>query len=192
MPEEPSQKEESKEETKEDSKYRLPRFIFKKQEISHFSEGDLHIKPIPIYSEVKKETSLCFRALGPRQAGRLNAAKAKALGVPMGKKLGLLKNGESVELEDGTVIHPHQVLQPPEPAEGAFILFIPSVEYLKSLVSSSEFTPYFADNLNSKEQIISVVYHSCPVEVLEDPRYIHFIHKFSPNTLHLLDCRTPV
>ena len=51
--------------------------------------------------------SLCFLARGQRPAGRMDAAKAKALGVPSGKKLGLLKKGESVELEDGSVVHPH-------------------------------------------------------------------------------------
>ena len=51
--------------------------------------------------------SLCFLARGQRPAGRMDPAKAKALGVPSGKKLGLLKKGESVELEDGSVVHPH-------------------------------------------------------------------------------------
>ncbi|MFA9516654.1 ribonuclease Z [Halopenitus sp. H-Gu1] len=47
--------------------------------------------------------------------GRFDRPKAEELGVPSGPKFGRLHEGESVELEDGTVVRPEQVVGPPRP-----------------------------------------------------------------------------
>jgi len=47
--------------------------------------------------------------------GRFDRPKAEELGVPIGPKFGDLHSGESVELEDGTVVRPEQVVGPPRP-----------------------------------------------------------------------------
>jgi len=47
--------------------------------------------------------------------GRFHPEKAKALGVPEGGLWGRLQHGEDVELEDGRVVHPRQVVDPPRP-----------------------------------------------------------------------------
>ncbi|MFC6753641.1 ribonuclease Z [Halorubrum tibetense] len=47
--------------------------------------------------------------------GRFDRPKAEALGVPVGPAFGRLHAGESVELDDGTVVESDQVVGPPRP-----------------------------------------------------------------------------
>jgi ribonuclease Z len=49
------------------------------------------------------------------RAGRFDRERAAALGVPVGPKFGRLQQGEAVELDDGSVVRPEQVLGPPRP-----------------------------------------------------------------------------
>jgi ribonuclease Z len=47
--------------------------------------------------------------------GRFDREHAEELGVPVGPKFSALHRGESVELDDGTVVHPEQVVGDPRP-----------------------------------------------------------------------------
>jgi ribonuclease Z len=47
--------------------------------------------------------------------GRFDRERAEELGVPVGPKFGRLHDGESVELDDGRVIEPEQVVGDPRP-----------------------------------------------------------------------------
>ncbi|WP_380681425.1 ribonuclease Z [Salinigranum sp. GCM10025319] len=47
--------------------------------------------------------------------GRFDRERAEELGVPVGPKFGKLHDGESVELDDGRVIRPEQVVGEPRP-----------------------------------------------------------------------------
>jgi ribonuclease Z len=47
--------------------------------------------------------------------GRFDRERAEELGVPVGPKFSRLHEGEPVELADGTVVHPDQVVGPPRP-----------------------------------------------------------------------------
>lgn len=47
--------------------------------------------------------------------GRFDVAAARALGVPPGPMFGLLQRGQSVTLDDGTLVEPEQVLGPARP-----------------------------------------------------------------------------
>ena len=47
--------------------------------------------------------------------GRFDRPKAEELGVPVGPAFGRLHDGEAVELDDGTVVEPDQVVGPPRP-----------------------------------------------------------------------------
>ena len=46
-----------------------------------------------------------------RVPGKFLPAKAQELGVPRGHLYGVLKGGQQITLQDGTIIHPHQVKQ---------------------------------------------------------------------------------
>ncbi|MFB6352965.1 MAG: ribonuclease Z [Halobacteriales archaeon] len=47
--------------------------------------------------------------------GRFDRERAEELGVPVGPKFSRLHDGEPVELDDGTVVEPDQVVGPPRP-----------------------------------------------------------------------------
>jgi len=47
--------------------------------------------------------------------GRFDREEAETLGVPVGPKFSRLHEGQSVELDDGTVVRPEQVVGPPRP-----------------------------------------------------------------------------
>ncbi|APX97664.1 ribonuclease Z [Natronorubrum daqingense] len=47
--------------------------------------------------------------------GRFDRERAEELGVPVGSKFSTLHEGDSVELEDGTVVEPEQVVGDPRP-----------------------------------------------------------------------------
>ena len=47
--------------------------------------------------------------------GRFDRERAEELGVPEGPKFSRLHEGETVELDDGTVVEPEQVVGPPRP-----------------------------------------------------------------------------
>jgi len=47
--------------------------------------------------------------------GRFDRPRAEELGVPVGPAFGRLHAGETVELDDGTVVEPEQVVGPPRP-----------------------------------------------------------------------------
>ncbi len=49
--------------------------------------------------------------------GRFDAEKADALGVPFGPERGRLQRGETITLDDGTVIHPDQLIGEPRPGK---------------------------------------------------------------------------
>lgn len=55
-------------------------------------------------------TSVGYKLSEDEKRGRFNREKAEELGVPPGPKFGDLADQKSIELEDGTVINPDQVL----------------------------------------------------------------------------------
>jgi ribonuclease Z len=59
--------------------------------------------------------SVGYALIEDERKGRFDRERAEELGVPVGPKFSQLHNGESVELDDGTVIHPEQVVGPPRP-----------------------------------------------------------------------------
>jgi len=59
--------------------------------------------------------SLGFALVEHPRPGRFDVDAADALGVPSGPARGLLQAGESITLEDDTVVTPDEVLGPPRP-----------------------------------------------------------------------------
>lgn len=68
--------------------------------------------------------------------------KAKELGVPVGKLFGVLQNGSNVELEDGTLVKPEQVMGPPR--MGRKFSYITDTMYL----------PFIADSVKNSDLLI--------------------------------------
>jgi ribonuclease Z len=61
--------------------------------------------------------TLGYRVQDKQRPGRFNVDKARALGIPEGPLYGKLQSGHSVQLPDGRLIHPSDVLGPPRPGK---------------------------------------------------------------------------
>ena len=57
--------------------------------------------------------ALGYRVQELARPGRFNLERARELGIPEGPLFGRLQLGKSIELDDGRVIHPSEVLGPP-------------------------------------------------------------------------------
>ncbi|MFB6250641.1 MAG: ribonuclease Z [Halobellus sp.] len=66
-------------------------------------------------TEHRNASSMGYALVEDDRRGRFDRERAEELGVPVGPKFGQLHNGESVELDDGTVIEPDQVVGDPRP-----------------------------------------------------------------------------
>jgi ribonuclease Z len=62
-----------------------------------------------------RTTSVGYALVEADRKGRFDREKAEDLGVPVGPKFSKLHDGEAVELDDGRVIEPEQVVGPPRP-----------------------------------------------------------------------------
>jgi ribonuclease Z len=58
-----------------------------------------------------------YRIQERERPGRFNLERARALDVPEGPLFGRLQSGKNVQLDDGRVIHPSDVLGPPRPGK---------------------------------------------------------------------------
>jgi ribonuclease Z len=72
--------------------------------------GDYNLVTFPVAHRVE---SLGFALVEHPRPGRFDVAAADALGVPSGPERGLLQAGESVQVADGRVVTPDEVLGPP-------------------------------------------------------------------------------
>ena len=74
--------------------------------------GEYNLVTFPVAHAVP---SLGFAVVEHPRPGRFDVDAADALGVPNGPARGLLQAGESITLEDDTVVTPDEVLGPPRP-----------------------------------------------------------------------------
>jgi ribonuclease Z len=61
--------------------------------------------------------ALGYRVAERTRPGRFNLERARALGIPEGPLYGRLQSGHDVQLADGRIIHPADVLGPPRPGK---------------------------------------------------------------------------
>jgi len=63
----------------------------------------------------RNASSMGYALIEDERKGRFDRERAEELGVPVGPKFGRLHDGEPVELDDGTVVRPEQVVGDPRP-----------------------------------------------------------------------------
>ncbi|KAJ1477720.1 hypothetical protein T484DRAFT_1820165 [Baffinella frigidus] len=76
---------------------------------------------------------------GPRfvdEEGKMDVAKAKALGVPLGPLLGQLKKGQNVTLPCGKVVRAEECVSPSEAGAVVGIIACPTLRHLPPLLAS--------------------------------------------------------
>ena len=89
---------------------------------------DFIITCIPVHRPDGSTSSVCYSCTIPALPGKFDVLKAMQLRVPKGPLFAKLKNGISVTLEDGTVIHPDQVLGPKDVSKAVIIVSHISLE----------------------------------------------------------------
>ncbi|MXR22613.1 ribonuclease Z, partial [Halobacterium bonnevillei] len=70
---------------------------------------------IRAFDTAHRTTSVGYALVEHDRKGRFDREKAEELGVPVGPKFSQLHEGTAVELEDGTVVRPEQVVGDPRP-----------------------------------------------------------------------------
>ncbi|ELY59202.1 ribonuclease Z [Natronococcus amylolyticus DSM 10524] len=87
--------------------------------ISEVGDGDVAYRAdefeVRAFATDHDTRSVGYALVEDDRKGRFDRERAEELGVPVGPKFSRLHEGESVELEDGTVVDPEQVVGDPRP-----------------------------------------------------------------------------
>ena len=95
----------------------------------HRPDYDIEVKPVADGTVVRRDeyevvafetdhgrvNSVGYAVVEDERKGRFDRDRAEELGVPPGPKFSTLHDGEPVELEDGTVVEPEEVVGEPRP-----------------------------------------------------------------------------
>ncbi|KAF7317823.1 hypothetical protein MKEN_00870200 [Mycena kentingensis (nom. inval.)] len=160
-------------------------------------------KPLPAFEltwSVHAPPTMAYVVVGPVVRGKFDVEKSLALGVPVNRR-SWLTDGKSivVKVKEGDevverVVKPEDCIGPSEPPAVAIILDVPSPEYIPSLVSSFQTSPFYAKFHSSipedmAKYAVRPVFHLCGAGVLEDPRYVEFMNGFPATTQHIISSR---
>ncbi|MFD1586082.1 ribonuclease Z [Halorientalis brevis] len=84
-----------------------------------------------------RATAVGYAIVEDDRKGRFNREKAEnELGISPGPEYSKLHNGESVELDDGTIVKPEQVVGPPRP--GRRVVYTGDTRPIESVVEAAE------------------------------------------------------
>ncbi|KAI8092716.1 beta-lactamase-like protein [Halteromyces radiatus] len=128
--------------------------------------------------------AISYICQGPETRGKFRVDKALELGVPKGPLFGKLQRGETVTLEDGTVVTKTQVCEPNIPGPIFMVIDCPDIRYIDDLVSSPKFTPY--QSMTDTQNIPKVIIHLVNNKVLANAKYQEWMNTFSPETEHII------
>jgi len=127
--------------------------------------------------------AISYICRGPEVKGKFNKAAAVALGIKPGPMYGKLHRGETVTLEDGTVVTPDQVCDPPIPGHAFIIVDCPSPEYIPSLTSSNLFSEHQGAPEGGR---LSVIFHMLGKNVLQTVEYQAWMKTFPTDVQHII------
>lgn len=165
--EESGKEEEKKEEEKVTLFNKQPNKLVQTDTMVEYHDAYLKVIPVKLVSSLDKKKQ-CFSFIGiPAQAkGKFLPQKAKDLNLNPKVHYRILQEGNSVTLEDGTVVYPFQVIETPQPSQMFILMFIPDESYLDSVystVNKQKFKAFFDRKINRKTHEVMVMYHSMPL-----------------------------
>ncbi|KAI9337231.1 beta-lactamase-like protein [Obelidium mucronatum] len=132
-------------------------------------------------NDTSSDTVISYICKGPISLGKFNIAAAKALGIPMGPMYANLKNGKSVTLADGRVIQPSECVSPSKPGPVFIIMDCPSVEYIPSILASTELNA-----ISHNAEPVQCIIHLLGDDVLEHPDYKTWMNSFGEDCQHIV------
>ncbi|GFO04211.1 ribonuclease z, mitochondrial, partial [Plakobranchus ocellatus] len=158
-----------------------------------FSDSALTIQAVPFYknsenqnktgasgpvlkkmrrdSSPQPETSVAYAYICQPKSplGKINVEKCLDAGITIGPMVGRLQRGESVTLDDGTIVHPDQVTDFSDSEKRPFLVVeCPSLEFLPSLIASESLGSRLK---SSGDDSFSLVVHMTPEEVYNSTQY---------------------
>ncbi|KZO98516.1 hypothetical protein CALVIDRAFT_469168, partial [Calocera viscosa TUFC12733] len=136
--------------------------------------------PAPDPPRAPYATSYFF--LGKQFRGKFDAATADALGVPKGRIRGLLANGQSITLENGTLVTPEMCLGKSVAPSAFIVVDCPNADYLENLLRAPAMQP----GAVSEDALVYTIVHRVGKDVLHDPRYVEWMHKWGAECHHLI------
>ncbi|KAF7509783.1 hypothetical protein GJ744_007478 [Endocarpon pusillum] len=98
------------------------------------------VDDLPPVRNIGFKPAMSYIVQGYPQRGKFDIRKAQALGVPEGPSYSSLAAGNSVTLEDGTIVTSDMVLGPTKPSRGIAIIELPSARYVENLIRRPEWT----------------------------------------------------
>lgn len=155
-----------------------------------FRDDKMQVWPIEVRNA---EGRVCYSYVcQPNQArGAFQPKKAKAIkGLVPKLHYKALTDGQSVTLEDGTIVEPSQVCEDPAPSQCFAFIFMEDSSYVDGFMKAYEDGCMLADFAapDADKQLVTF-YHSVPYEVIMDERYTKFmIDNFGNSVKHILDC----
>ena len=168
-------------------------FSYKKNEpnIKEIKDQNLEIIPICINPNNtlnnKNDYSMSYICIPTLKKPPFLIEKAKKLGLKPGPNYSKLQKGESITLDDGRIIKPEDVLGESHPSSAVYILYLPTFEHMKLLISDK----ILIDKItNKKNYINSLVVHISPFyDIINNEDYIKFMSLFGKETQHIIDCK---
>ena len=127
--------------------------------------GEYNLVTFPVAHAVE---SIGYTLVEQPRPGRFDVGAADALGVPSGPQRGLLQAGDSVELDDGRVVTPDEVLGPPRP--GRRVVLSGDTAYSPLVVEAArgaEVLVHEATFLDEERERAAETAHATAVEAAE-------------------------
>ncbi|GMG37590.1 unnamed protein product [Ambrosiozyma monospora] len=164
-------------------------FIFPKPGVNSSNPPgpNKYICNVELPSTVKNEKiSTSWIMQGDEIRGRFLPQKAKELGCKV-EHFKVLCSGKSVTLDDGTVVLPHQVLEPNRMFPPILFLDIPSEDHLDPVLKYNWMKELESVSGADGVKRYGVIYHFIGDDMhllLDDPKYVEFIKSFGEETIH--------
>jgi ribonuclease Z len=98
------------------------------------------IEDLPPVPDTGSKVAMSYIVQGYPQRGKFDIKKAQALGIPKGRSYSSLAAGESITLENGTVVTPDMVLGPTKPGRGIAIVEVPTKYYISNLINCPQWS----------------------------------------------------
>lgn len=123
--------------------------------------------------------------------GKFDPEKALALGVKKGRNFGVLQKGQSVTIDDGTVITSDQVMSPSQPGAVVLVIACPTLDHIHNICNSHAFSPrtldlFYQDEVKENNQKRHcVIFHLAPLQVLQNELYKNWCNAFGSTTVHI-------
>ncbi|KAJ3322396.1 Zinc phosphodiesterase ELAC protein 2 [Boothiomyces sp. JEL0866] len=132
-------------------------------------------------TDLSLDAACCYVCKGPTVPGKMDAKKAKELGVKNGPDMGKLVRGESVISSFGKIVNPSDCVLPESPGSIFLILDCPDPSYIDSLVNNEYINKILSDMGNPPKCVI----HQSVSGVFDDERYSSWIKRNNPALDHI-------